>query len=153
LRGSVFEKLAEQWVPRSPSDVWSFFCDEKNLEVLTPDFLHFEVKRKSTPEIGDGTLIDYTLKLNGIPFGWRTRIEDWEPGKKFVDTQLRGPYAYWHHTHEFVPMAGGTLIRDRVRYKVPFGWLGAMISGWKVHKDVASIFDFRRKKIAELFST
>ena len=106
----------------------------------------------STPVIEEGSLIDYRLSLNGIPFGWRTRIEDWQPEKKFVDTQLSGPYSLWHHTHEFIPMAGGTLLRDRVRYRVPFGWLGAMASGWKVHKDVATIFDFRRKKIAEMFA-
>lgn len=152
LRNSTFEKLSEQWVPKRPDEVWPFFCNEKNLEDLTPGFLKFKVLSKSTPTMGEGTLIDYTLSLNGIPFGWRTRIEEWDPGKKFVDNQLRGPYALWHHTHEFVPMAGGTLLRDRIRYRVPFGWLGAIASGWKVHKDVATIFDFRRKKIAELFA-
>ncbi len=151
LRHSTFEKLSEQWVPLKASEVWPYFCDAKNLEELTPDFLKFKVKSMSTPEIGEGSLIDYSLSLNGIPFGWRTRIEQWQPGRKFVDTQLSGPYKLWHHTHEFIPMAGGTLLRDRVRYQVPFGWLGAMASGWKVHRDVATIFDFRRKKIAERF--
>ena len=152
LRGSTFEKLSEQWVPKKASEVWPYFCDAKNLEELTPPFLKFKVKSMSTPVIQEGSLIDYRLSLNGIPFGWRTRIEEWEPEKKFVDTQLRGPYSLWHHTHEFIPMAGGTLLRDRVRYRVPFGWLGAMASGWKVHKDVATIFEFRRKKIAEMFA-
>ncbi len=151
LRGSTFEKLTEQWVPQKASDIWPYFCEAKNLEELTPDFLKFKVKSMSTPEIQEGSLIDYTLSLNGIPFGWRTRIEDWQPGLKFVDTQLKGPYSLWHHTHEFLPLAGGTLMRDRVRYRVPFGWFGAMASGWKVHKDVATIFNFRRKKIAERF--
>lgn len=151
LKGSTFETLSEQWVPAKPKDIWPFFSDETNLEALTPEFLKFKVKSKSTPEIGEGTLIDYSLSLNGIPFSWRTRIEEWTPEQKFVDTQLSGPYSLWHHTHEFVPMAGGTLLRDRVRYRVPFGWLGAMASGWKVHKDVATIFEFRRKKIAERF--
>ncbi len=151
LRDSTFEKLSEQWVPQKADEVWPYFCDAKNLEALTPEFLKFKVKSMSTPAIEEGSLIDYSLSLNGIPFGWRTRIEEWEPGRKFVDTQLSGPYKLWHHTHEFIPMAGGTLLRDRVRYQVPFGWLGAMASGWKVHKDVATIFDFRRKKIAERF--
>ncbi len=152
LRGSTFEKLSEQWVPKQADEIWPYFCDEKNLEALTPEFLKFKVKSKSTPEIQEGTLIDYSLSLNGIPFGWRTRIEEWDPGKRFVDTQLSGPYALWHHTHEFIPMAGGTLLRDRIRYRVPFGWLGAVTSGWKVHKDVAQIFEYRRKKIAEMFA-
>jgi uncharacterized protein len=153
LRGNTFEKFVEQWVPQAAPSIWPYFCEAKNLEELTPDFLKFKVKAMSTTEIQEGTLIDYTLSLNGIPFGWRTRIEEWEPGRKFVDTQLSGPYSLWHHTHEFIPMAGGTLLRDRVRYRVPFGWLGAMASGWKVHKDVATIFNFRRKKIAERFGS
>lgn len=152
LQRGTFEKLAEQWVPVSPEEVWPYFCDEKNLEALTPEFLKFKVKSKSTPEIGEGTLIDYSLSLNGIPFGWRTRIEEWQPARKFVDTQLSGPYSLWHHTHEFIPMAGGTLLRDRVLYRVPFGWLGAMASGWKVHRDVATIFDFRKDMIRKKFA-
>lgn len=151
LQGGTFEKLAEQWVPVSPGEVWPYFCDEKNLESLTPEFLKFKVKSKSTKEIEEGTLIDYSLSLNGIPFGWRTRIEEWQPERKFVDTQLSGPYSLWHHTHEFVPLAGGTLLRDRVRYRVPFGWLGAMASGWKVHRDVATIFEFRKDVIRKKF--
>ncbi|MBN8541960.1 MAG: TIGR01777 family oxidoreductase [Deltaproteobacteria bacterium] len=151
LRDQTHELLAEQWVPVSVDKVWPYFCDEKNLEELTPPLLSFQVLGKSTDRMQEGTLIDYRLSLNGIPFSWQTRIEDWVPGKRFVDNQLKGPYSLWHHTHEFLPMAGGTLLRDRVFYRLPMGILGNVAAGWKVVRDVDTIFKYRRKVIHEKF--
>ncbi len=151
LQGSTREKVSEQWVPHPPEAIWPYFCDERNLEELTPEFLEFKVLGKSTPEIGEGTTIDYRLRLNGIPLGWQSRIENWEPARGFVDTQVRGPYAYWRHTHEFIPLADGTLMRDVVRYRLPFGWLGSVAAGWKVESQVDQIFSYRSARIAERF--
>ncbi len=151
LQGATREKLSEQWVPQPPEAIWPYFCDEKNLEELTPAFLNFEVLGKSTPEIGEGTLIDYRLRLNGIPMGWQSRIENWAPDRRFVDTQVKGPYAHWQHAHEFVPMANGTLLRDVVRYRLPLGWLGSTLAGCKVESQVDQIFAHRAARIAERF--
>lgn len=151
LTGGTREKVSEQWVPHAPEAIWPYFCDERNLEALTPDFLRFAVVGKSTPEIGEGTLIDYRLRLNGVPLKWRSRIEDWTPARRFVDTQVHGPYAHWRHTHEFVPLAGGTLMRDVVRYRLPLGWLGSVAAGWKVEAQVDEIFAYRAQRIAERF--
>jgi uncharacterized protein len=153
LRGLVREKVSEQWVPRAPGEVWPYFCDERNLEELTPDFLRFKVLGKSTREIADGTLIDYRLRLGGVPMGWQSRIENWAPPSRFVDTQVKGPYAYWHHLHEFIPMAGGTLMRDVVRYRLPAGWLGSVVAGRKVTSTVDEIFRHRAARIAERFGS
>jgi uncharacterized protein len=151
LQGSTREKVSEQWLPHAPEDIWPYFCDERNLEQLTPPFLNFKVLQKSTHEIGNGTLIDYRLKLNGIPMGWQSRIENWEPGRRFVDTQVKGPYSHWQHAHEFIPLANGTLMRDVVRYRLPFGWLGSTVAGWKVESQVDQIFSYRAARIAERF--
>jgi ligand-binding SRPBCC domain-containing protein len=145
------ELMQEQWLPQPPEKVFPFFCDENNLEVITPPFLGFHVIGKSTPTIENGTLIDYRLSLHGIPVKWQTRIENWVPGERFVDRQIKGPYQEWVHTHEFLPMAGGTLMRDRVVYKLPLGWVGDTSAAWRVSRDVSEIFSFRRKKIDELF--
>jgi len=151
LRGTTWEKASEIWVPSAPAAVWPYFRDERNLEELTPGFLHFAVLGKSTPEIGEGTLIDYTLRLEGMPFRWQTRIESWEPPNRFVDVQVRGPYALWRHTHEFVPLGGGTLLRDVVHWRPPAGWPGAALGGWKVESYVDRIFEYRRQRIAQRF--
>lgn len=153
LRGGQRLQVWEQWLPHTAEELWPFFCNANNLEEITPPFLAFRVLGMSTPGIGAGTRIDYQLRLNGIPIAWRSRIEDWEPPRRFVDLQERGPYALWHHTHEFVPLAGGTLMRDTVRYRLPAGWLGALAGGPRVDADVGRIFDYRARMIDARFGT
>ena len=143
----------EQWLPLPVEKVFPFFADEKNLEVITPPFLHFHVLGKSTPEITEGTLIDYKLRLRGVPVRWQSRIEEWRPNERFVDTQVRGPYALWHHTHLFEIVRGGTNVIDHVRYEVPLGFLGRWFVLPIVRRDVEQIFAYRREKITELFAT
>ena len=118
---------------------------------MTPPSLGFHVLGKSTEAIESGTTIDYKLNLHGVPLRWRSRITDWSAGKSFVDIQEKGPYRLWRHTHEFVPFAGGTLLRDLVEYRLPLGVIGDTLAGWKVDRDVAEVFAFRRKIIAERF--
>jgi len=151
LRKGENEIFAEQWVPQKSEEVFPFFCDEMNLEKLTPDFLNFKVMKKSTPAIQAGTLIDYRLSLHGITMKWQSKIDEWKPNISFVDTQMKGPYTKWHHTHEFIPYAGGTLLRDRVIYKMPLGILGSLITGHKIRSDVLKIFSHRREVISKLF--
>jgi hypothetical protein len=151
LRGGVRQRIWEQWLPHPAEAIWPFFGDANNLEEITPPFLNFRVLRTSTPVVGAGTRFDYTLRLNGVPFGWQTLIESWDPPRRFVDTQAKGPYALWHHAHDFVPFAGGTLMRDTVRYRLPAGWVGALAGGCKVDSDVTRIFDYRARRIDERF--
>ncbi len=95
-----------------------------------------------------GTLIDYKLRLRGIPVRWQTEITAWEPPVRFVDEQKRGPYQQWIHEHRFEEKDGGTLCHDHVRYAV-LG--GAIVNKFLVRRDVETIFEFRRKKLLELF--
>ena len=147
---------SEQWVPRPVDDVFRFFSDAGNLEALTPPFLSFSMDATKNNEASlpmrEGTLIDYRLSVHGVPLRWQSRIEEWVPGRRFVDEQTKGPYAKWRHTHEFKALGGGTLLSDRVRYRLPLGGLGSALAGWKVDADVQAIFDFRRQKISELFA-
>ena len=142
----------EQWLPLPPEAVFPFYADARNLERITPPFLRFRVLGSSDPTLRDGTLIDYRLRLHGVPIGWRSRIESWQPAHAFADRQLRGPYALWHHHHTFAPHAGGTLVRDRVRYHLPFGALGQLIAGRLVARDLERIFAYRRAALGEIFA-
>jgi uncharacterized protein (TIGR01777 family) len=153
LRGGVFLRVWEQWLPRPATQIWPFFGDANNLEEITPPLLHFKVLGMSTPTIGAGTRIDYRLRINGVPVRWQTLIDAWDPPRRFSDTQAKGPYSLWHHTHEFVALGAGTLMRDTVRYRLPAGWLGLVAGGWKVALDVESIFDYRARRIDERFGT
>jgi uncharacterized protein (TIGR01777 family) len=147
---SSHELIVEQRLARPPAEVFPFFSDPANLGRITPAFLRFRVLGTTTTEMGNGTLINYALRLHGIPLRWQSRIESWAPPRVFIDTQTRGPYALWHHTHEFEPDDGGTIIRDLVRYRLPFGALGDWIGNGLVRLDLAAIFDFRRQRIQEL---
>ncbi|MBC7385005.1 MAG: SRPBCC family protein [Cryobacterium sp.] len=140
---------AGSWIPSPLSEVFPFFSVETNLERLTPSFMNFRVVGKSTTEIQEGTLIDYRLRVRGVPMKWRTRIEEWNPGNSFVDTQLKGPYALWHHTHRFESLNGGTWMTDRVRFKLPLGRLGKAVAGWFVKREVLSIFTFRGEAVRQ----
>jgi uncharacterized protein (TIGR01777 family) len=143
----------QQWIPQPIDKAFSFFREAKNLETLTPDYLHFKIVGQSTEEIKEGTKIDYRLRLHGLPFRWQSQITDWQPVSRFADVQTRGPYAYWHHTHEFIEKKGGTLLQDRVMYKVPFGVPGELIVGGLIRKDLEYIFAYRRQQIERIFGT
>jgi ligand-binding SRPBCC domain-containing protein len=138
----------EQLVRRTPHETFEFFQDAHNLEALTPSFLAFRVITPRPIAMGEGALIDYRLRLHGVPVRWRTRIAVWEPDRRFVDEQLQGPYALWHHTHTFEPHDEGTLMRDRVRYRLPLGLAGAVAHLAFVRSDLERIFDFRRDEVA-----
>jgi ligand-binding SRPBCC domain-containing protein len=137
-----------QHLPGTPAEVFGFFADAQNLEAITPPWLGFRIATPAPIAMGVGALIEYRLRLHGIPVRWRTRIEEWEPGVRFVDRQLSGPYALWHHTHEFEPAGDGTLMRDTVRYALPLGPLGELARRAFVRRDLERIFDFRAAEVS-----
>ncbi|MBL8797909.1 MAG: SRPBCC family protein [Planctomycetia bacterium] len=141
----------EQWLPRPLEEVFAYFSDAFNLEALTPPWLRFQVLTPPPIAMRSGALIDYRLRLHLLPIRWRTEITCWEPPHRFVDRQLRGPYRQWHHEHIFEARDGGTWVRDRVDYAVPGGLLEPWLHHWWVGPNVRRIFDFRQRKLAELF--
>jgi ligand-binding SRPBCC domain-containing protein len=144
----------EQTLPGTPDDVFPFFADARNLEALTPPLLNFRVLTPEPIEMQVGTHIQYRLRVRGVPVSWHTLIQAWEPPHRFVDAQVRGPYALWHHTHEFVPTpdGSGTVMTDVVRYAVGFGPLGDLAVAVTVRRDVEAIFDHRRTAIVPLLA-
>ncbi len=140
----------EQHLPRPPAEAFEFFGDARNLEAITPPWLGFRIVTPEPIEMAAGTLLEYRLKLHGVPVGWRTRIEQWQPPLRFVDVQLSGPYRLWHHTHEFEPEGEGTRMTDVVRYALPLGPLGEIAHAVLVRRDVEAIFDHRAEAIPAL---
>ncbi len=142
----------EQWIQQPIDKTYSFFKEAKNLELLTPDFLKFKVLNQTPKEIQKGAKINYCLWLRFIPFWWQSQIVDWEPNRRFSDKQLHGPYSHWFHTHEFIEKNNGTLIRDKISYRVPFGVVGDVVSSLFIKNDLEKIFSYRKKKIEEIFN-
>lgn len=129
---------------------FAFYADERNLEPLTPPWLHFEVTSPRPIAMRAGGLLEYRLRLHGVPITWHTRIDAWEPPHRFTDFQEKGPYSLWQHTHTFEPDGAATIIRDRVRYAIPYGPIGALAHRLFVRRDLERIFDFRRDALAGL---
>jgi ligand-binding SRPBCC domain-containing protein len=147
------EFSAEQLVPFPRERVFRFFSDARNLEAITPPWLGFSIVEQSTARIQQGTELTYRLRIHGLAVNWRSRIDEWEPEHRFVDVQLKGPYAKWHHTHSFHDRGTATLIRDRVLYRLPMGFLGRWVGGRFVASDVKKIFAYRAVKTEELLAT
>ena len=151
---SIFEFMktsfldSEIWLPKPLEEIFHFFSDAHNLEIITPPFLRFEVLTEDPIDMREGALIEYRIMLHGIPLRWRSRIEVWEPPHRFVDDQINGPYRRWRHEHCFESRDNGTVCLDRVRYAVLGGPLADLLF---VRRDVGKIFEFRRKRLQELF--
>jgi ligand-binding SRPBCC domain-containing protein len=142
----------EQLLPHPIDEVFAFFAEARNLERLTPSWLRFHVLTPEPIRMGVGTLIEYRLRVHGIPVKWVSRIEEWEPGRAFIDRQLRGPYGLWHHRHTFEAAGDGTLVRDAVDYGLPFGPLGELAHRLFVRRDLERIFAHRHEAVPRLLA-
>lgn len=134
-------------LPLPGPQVFGFFCDALNLNRITPPYLRFQVLTPCPIDMRAGTLIEYRIRLHGIPLRWLTRISVWDPPHRFVDEQVRGPYLHWVHEHGFQERGGETLCTDRVEYAVPGGWL---VDRLLVRRDLRRIFTFRRQALLQL---
>ena len=132
--------------------MFEFFSAAENLEAITPAFLNFRILTPTPIQIEAGKRIEYRLRVHGVPVRWITEIAEWDPPRRFIDIQLKGPYRFWHHTHEFEAYNGGTRMTDLVRYALPFGWLGQLAHALWVRRDIERIFDHRARRITELMS-
>lgn len=150
MREEVFTSIQDFAAPRS--EVFEFFSDPANLEALTPPWLRFEVLTPKPLPRGEGALFTYRIRVRGIPIHWRTLIEAFVPGERFVDRQVAGPYTLWHHTHRFEDLPhGGTRMTDLVRYRVGWGFIGRILTALWVRQDVTRIFDYRKQVLTERF--
>lgn len=138
-------------INRNINEVFDFFSKADNLNKITPPALGFKIITSLPIEMKKGTLINYKISLNGIPFNWLTEITDWNPPFSFEDTQLKGPYKMWIHKHTFEEINGMTVMKDTVNYISPGGIFEFIPHNLIVKKKVESIFDYRQKIFNELF--
>ncbi|MBC2601306.1 SRPBCC family protein [Puniceicoccus vermicola] len=141
----------EAIIPLPREEVFPFFALAENLEKITPDSLKFEILTPLPIEMEEGVLIDYRLRIGGIPQSWQTLISRWDPPFQFVDEQMKGPYRKWVHTHTFRECDAGTEMTDRVEYELPFGPLGK-IAHPIIRRQLRKIFTHRNAVIGDFFT-
>ncbi len=140
-------------VPAPLDEVFAFFSQAGNLDLITPPWLHFRILTPTPLELHRGARIDFALKLNRLRFRWTTEITAWNPPHSFEDTQIKGPYREWVHFHGFAAREGTTVMEDAVFYRVPGGILEPLIHFWMVRPKLDAIFDYRTERIQDIFRT
>jgi ligand-binding SRPBCC domain-containing protein len=136
------------WLPRPIEEVFAFFADAHNLEVLTPPWLHFRTVTPDPVVLAVGTRFEHRLRVKGVPVRWESEIIRWDPPRRFVDEQRRGPYRLWIHEHCFASRDDGTEVSDHVEYAVPGG---AAINHLLVAPDLRKVFDYRCQALLARF--
>ncbi len=148
----TYELKREQFLPIPIHEAWAFFSDPRNLSKITPASLDFRIISTVPQVVHEGLTIEYRVRpLFGIPMTWVSLIKEIQAPYQFVDEQIQGPYAFWHHRHTFQEVQGGVIAADYVRYRLPAGilsdWLNAMI----VAKQLKQIFDYRQEVLTQYF--
>lgn len=148
----MYQLKRTQFVKTDLQTCWDFFSSPRNLKKITPEYMGFDVLLELPEKMYEGLMIEYTVKpLFGIPMKWITEIKYVHDKQFFVDEQRKGPYKIWHHEHHFIEVEGGVEMTDIVSYEIPLGFLGKMVHPVLVKKKLEEIFDYRFKRVEEIF--
>lgn len=147
-RSPIYTLERRQWVSRPLDETFAFFERPQNLPLITPPWLGFRILTPEPIEMAQGLVLDYRVRVVGVPTHWRSLISEYDPPRSFRDVQLAGPYRLWDHRHRFWAERGGTVIEDVVVYAPPYGPLGALLHRLTIRRQLDAIFDFRAGEIA-----
>jgi ligand-binding SRPBCC domain-containing protein len=137
------------WLARTRAEVFAFFADSSHLLLITPPAFRLCLVGGPTT-LSTGAVLDMRLQWLGVPIRWRAFIREWDPPYRFVDVQVRGPYARWEHRHRFLEEGDGTWVEDRVTYRLPFGPLGRAAHALIVRRQIAALWRYRTRRLGEL---
>lgn len=142
---------ARVWLARARPDVFAFFADPANLALLTPPSYRLRYLVPPAP-MAVGSVYDVRVAWLGLPVTWRAFIREFDPPYRFVDVQVRGPYARWEHRHRFLEEKGGTWVEDRVTYRLPLGALGRLLHALVGGRQITAMWRYRDRRLAELLA-
>lgn len=153
-KGTVYRLSSKQKLPISVNEAWEFLSSPKNLKTITPDYMSFDILSGAEKPMFAGQIIQYIVTpILGIKTNWVTEITHVVDKKYFVDEQRFGPYALWHHKHFIKEIDGGVEMEDIIDYKIPLGFLGRLVHPILVKPKLTEIFNYRTKKLNQLFGT
>ena len=140
---------ARIWLARPRPEVFAFFADPRNLLGLTPPRLGLRLRTECT-RLAAGAVLDFRVRWLGVPLRWRSYVREFDPPYRFVDVQVRGPWARWEHRHLFLEEGGGTWVEDRVTYRLPLGALGRLVHRALVERQLRALWAYRQARLGEL---
>jgi ligand-binding SRPBCC domain-containing protein len=150
----MYQLKRTQFINADLRTCWNYFSSPANLRVITPNYIDFRVHTTVPENLYEGLIIRYTIRpILGVPLSWISEIKIIREGNYFIDEQLRGPYGMWHHEHHFREVEGGVEMTDLISYCMPFGFIGRFFHWLFIRKQLESIFDYRTRKVEELFNT
>ncbi|WP_341902900.1 SRPBCC family protein [Fluviicola taffensis] len=148
----MYQLKRTQFIKTDLKTCWNFFSAPANLHVITPDYIDFRVLTAVPDEMYEGLIIRYTIRpILRIPLGWISEIKALRNEDYFIDEQRQGPYKLWHHEHHFKEVEGGVEMTDIISYRMPLGFIGRFVHWLFIRKQLEGIFDYRIKKVTELF--
>jgi len=140
---------ARVWLARPRPEVFAFFADPRNLLRLTPPRAGLRL-RTDCRALAAGAVLDFRVRWLGVPLRWRSYVREYDPPYRFVDVQVRGPWARWEHRHLFLEESGGTWVEDRVTYRLPLGPLGRLAHHALVERQLRALWAYRQARLGEL---
>ena len=146
----IYTLQCEMLAKTSPEETFKVFEDPYNLAKITPPWLNFQIVAEDRLEMRKNLRIDYRIKWLVLSMRWRSVIVEYEPPRRFVDQQEKGPYAFWRHQHTFESGKNGVKVGDKVEYALPFGVLGQLAHAAVVERQLLEIFRYRQQKLAQL---
>ncbi|GAA4114536.1 SRPBCC family protein [Aquimarina addita] len=150
----IYTLRAKQNLPISVEKAWDLLSNPKNLKTITPEYMGFKIISGADRKMYAGQIIQYIVTpIAGVKSKWVTEITQVVDKEYFVDEQRFGPYALWHHKHFIKEIPGGVEMEDIIDYKIPFGILGQLVHPFLVKPKLKEIFEFRRKKLIEMYGT
>lgn len=148
----IYTLYKKQQLPIGLNEAWEFLSNPRNLKIITPDYMSFDIISGAEKPMFAGQIIQYLVTpILGIKTKWVSEITHYVEKKYFVDIQLYGPYALWHHKHFIHEIEGGVELEDIIDYKVPLGILGQLVHPFLVKPKLEEIFNYRQQKLLELF--
>ena len=148
----MYQLKRTQFIKADLQTCWTYFSAPANLHTITPDYIDFKVLTPVPDEMYEGLIIKYTIRpILGIPLTWISEIKTIREGIYFIDEQRQGPYKLWHHEHHFKEVEGGVEMTDIISYSMPYGVIGKVARWLFVRRQLENIFDYRFKKVDELF--
>ena len=131
-------------VAAPPATVFDLSLDV-DLHLRSMAAWHERVLGSPTAPLALGDEVTWTARHFGVPFSMTSRIAELERPHRFVDEQVRGPFASFRHVHTFQATDDGTRMTDDVAFDAPLGPLGDLAESLVLRRRLRHLIEVRNE--------